>query len=809
MTMRKIALPLITVTSVLLSYAHADESRYVVNQNLGWEFHAGDMAPEQADTLSSQAWRTVNLPHDFLIEQDWVEPSAEEMPDLDNPVANIRSRLSARGFKEMGTGWYRKDLFIPAEWQGRCIILDFEGIMLVGDVWVNGKHVGGTDYGYLGFEIDLTPHINYNTGNSILVKADTGAPENSRWYTGGGLYRDVNLIVSNAATYFPRHPFYITTPEVSQEKALVKIFAEVAHSPAANDTLQVDLTIRDNSGNKIARTRRTVVARARRDVEQHYIDSITIDSPLLWDCDSPHLYTAEFNLRNSSGEQVDQAAETFGIRKIEYSPEFGLKLNGRKVLLKGIANRHTLGALGAAAYPRAIEKRIQLLKEFGFNHIRCSHNPYSKSFMDLCDRYGILVVDELYDKWLTQYAGGRKAWSDMWQHDIEEWMKRDRNHPCVVMWSLGNELQTLWEIPYHDYGVTPYRMQKALMDHFDRTRPVTVAMHPRGRNHATDSLPAPLALETDIASYNYRYMYFPGDSKRFPWMIFYQSEATAGGIGPNFFGMDLDRVVGLAYWGAIDYLGESQGWPVKGWDKGVFDIALSPKPQAWHIRSYFKPEEPLVRIAVMESQDNVMWNDVNVGTKRLVEHWNFKPESTLDMYTYTNADEVELFINGKSMGRKSNNRQDPAQRNAIKWTGIPYSKGSVKVVAYTDGKPTATHRLETTGKPVKLIGVPDKEGTEWKTDGMDLLHVKVSAVDSRNRKVNLSGEPLEFKVEGEADIVGVINGDLTSHELTVGNRRNLYQGEATVILRSRTAGGKVSLSINSKSFKPVKLDINH
>lgn len=291
-------------------------------------------------------------------------------------------------------------------------------------------------------------------------------------------------------------------------------------------------------------------------------------------------------------------------------------------------------------------------------------------------------------------------------------------------------------------------------------------------------------------------------------MIFYQSEAAVSGIGSNFFGMDLDKVVGLAYWGAIDYLGESQGWPVKGWDKGVFDISLNPKPQAWFIKSYFKPEEPLVRIAIMESQGDVMWNDVNVGTKRLVEHWNFKPGSLLEIYTHTNADEVELLVNGKSFGRKENNRRNPAHRNAIKWTDIPYCKGKIEAIAYIAGKPAARHKIETTGNAVKLIAIPDKKEGEWKADGMDLLHVQVTAVDSKNRRVMLCNEPLEFNVDGEADIVGVINGDLASHELTVGNHRDLYQGEATVILRSRTIpGNKVTLNINSKSFKPLKLEI--
>ena len=446
-----------------------------------------------------------------------------------------------------------------------------------------------------------------------------------------------------------------------------------------------------------------------------------------------------------------------------------------------------------------------MLKEFGFNHIRTSHNPYSESLLDLCDEYGILVVDEIYDKWLTQYTGGRRSWEDCWQYDIPEWVKRDRNHPCVVMWSLGNELQTLWEIPYHDYGVTPYRMQKALLKRYDDTRSVTVAMHPRGRDHRTDSLPAPLALETDIAAYNYRYMYFAGDSRRFPGMVFYQSEASVSRLGKNWFGMDLEKVTGLAYWGAIDYLGESQGWPVKGWNKGVFDISLNPKPQAWFIRSYFKPDEPVVHIGIVESEDNTLWNDVDVGIRRLVDHWNFQSGAKLSMYTYTNADEVELLVNGKTIGRKMNDRGNVEYRNAIYWKNVSYEPGTIEAIAYTDGSKVAEYKIETSGIPVRLDVTVDEGMEVWKNDGQSLRHISVKAVDSKGRLVPYVTDSLTFSVDGPAEIAGVINGDLASEELTVGNSRRLYGGRASVVLRSTLEQGTVTLTVMSSNFKPIKV----
>lgn len=770
--------------------------------NFGWRFHAGDVEQAEMPALDDGAWLPVSLPHDFQISQPWVPPSADEKADLENAVANVRSRLSSRGFKEMGCGWYRKRFMTDPTWKGRRVLLDFGGIMLTGDVYLNGKRVGGTDYGYLGFEVDVTALLEESGENLIAVRADTGKPENSRWYTGGGLYRDVRLVVTDPVLYFTRHPLYITTPVVGADEATVRLQAEIANRDKTVKTLRVRTRILDPDGNDVYDRVTELPFNRRQAVREYLVDSLTISNPRLWDCDHPNLYTAEMTLLAPDGRVTDRVEQRFGIRSLEYSPLFGLKLNGKKVLLKGIANHHTLGALGAAAYPRAIEKRIQLLKEFGFNHIRTSHNPYSEEFMDLCDRYGILVVDELYDKWLEQYAGGRREWMTLWPHDIPEWIRRDRNHPSVVMWSLGNELQTLWSLPYADWGVTPYRMQKVLLDRYDTTRPVTVAMHPRGRHPSTDSLPAPLVMETDIASYNYRYMYFPGDGRRFPWMMFYQSEANASGMGPNFFEMDRERVVGLAYWGMIDYLGESAGWPAKGWAQGIFDLSLEPKPMAWLLRSFFKPEEPVVHIGIIDSDEQMMWNEVNVGTMRLSDHWNRREGARQALYTYTNADEVELRLNGRSLGRQPNDTADAKTRNRILWKEVPYEKGYLEAVAYRGGEVVARHRVETAGKAVRLRATADHPS--WCADGMDLQHVRIEAVDRRGRRDPEAGHLLTFTVEGPAEIVGVINGDITSNELTTGNQRSLYRGVATVILRSGRESGTVTLTASAPGLKPVR-----
>lgn len=798
--MKRITFLLLAMVA-FLPLAAADNPRVVRNFNFGWRFHLGDVANAQSSTFNDSDWESIVVPHDFQIYQPWVAPSKGEKADNSDIASNVKSRLSSRGFKEMGIGWYRKTFTPDESWRGKRIILDFEGIMLVGDVYLNGERIGGTDYGYLGFDIDVSKLMKFGQPNVLAVKANTQRPENSRWYTGGGLYRDVSLIVTDPQQYFVRHPLYITTPNVSEAEATVIVQGEMACYLRVKD-LKVNTKIVDANGNVVSDVTNTIPYNRGQKINEYIVDSITLESPKLWSCETPHLYNATVTIFKPDGTVADQVSENFGVRWFEYSPEFGFKLNGKKVLFKGNANHHTLGALGAAAYPRAMEKRIQLLKQFGFNHIRTSHNPYSKSFLDLCDKYGMLVVDELYDKWLTQYAGGRTEWLNLWQHDVPEFVRRDRNHPSVVMWSLGNELQQYWSLPFADWGITPYRLQKELLLRYDKTRPVTVAMHPRGRNLKTDSLPAPLALETDIASYNYRYMYFPGDSRRFPDMIFYQSEANTSMMGPNFFEMDLDKVVGLAYWGMIDYLGESNGWPAKGWVQGAFDISLEPKPIAYLLWSMFKPDDPVVHIGIIDSDDNTVWNDVKVGTQRMSDHWNRKAGSTLSLYTYTNADEVELFVNGKSVGVKKNS-DNPRTRNKIKWDNVKYEEGYIEAVAKKAGKVVARHKIETTSDAVKLVVAPDNQ--QWKADGQDLQHIRVWAVDKKGRRVHGAQNELTFAVDGPAEIVGVINGDMTSEELTVGNKRRLYNGTATVILRSTQEAGDVNLLVTTNGLKKVKL----
>lgn len=808
--------------AMMSSTAAQASVRDTIDINWGWQFHRGDIkgiSLPSDNILNShlldeamQGCEVVNLPHDFQLYQPWVAPGADERANSKDAANNVKSRLSARGFKEMGIGWYRYELTPQEEWKGRRVMLDFGGMMLVGDVYVNGQHVGATDYGYLGFDTDVSQLLRYGEKNEIAVRTDTRAANNSRWYTGGGLFRDVRLIITNDQLYFPRHPLYITTRNNREVNIRAEIVNRQKKQKGENfGAMPIEVKILDMTGRVVAQQKTDMPFNAKWRDREYELPAITLEGVQLWSCDRPYLYTAEVTLYDKEGRVADKTREHFGMRTIKLSPQHGLLLNGKKVLLKGYANHHTLGALGAAAYPRAIEQQILTMKRFGFNHIRTSHNPYSEDLLRLCDQYGILVVDELYDKWNAQFTGGRGDFLSLWQKNIPEWVKRDRNHPSVILWSLGNELQHHANMPFNDWGVTLYRLMRQLLHRYDNTRLTTVAMHPRYRNIDTDSLPADLAVATEVNSYNYRYMYFPGDMKRYPEKIFYQSEASTEAMGPNFFEMNLDKVMGLAYWGAVDYLGESLGWPLKGWNKGVFDQTMLPKPDAYFVKSMFS-DEPLVHIAIIEKAGaDTQWNGINVATQRLSENWNRSQGDTLSLYTYTNVDEVELLLNGRSLGVRKNDAA-PKLHNCIRWDAVPYERGSLVAVARKNGRIVARHELTTTGEAVALKLKP--ETADWHADGKDLIIVRVTAVDRKGRRVLSAHDLLQIEVKGEADIVAVGNGDMASAELPVGDKqlashasRSLYEGAACIYLRARREAGKVELKVKSGK-KQVELRVN-
>ena len=761
--------------------------------NFGWRFSLGNPEGAERTDYDDSDWRTLDLPHDYQFEQPWAE-----------------NENKGRGFKRMCEGWYRKTFNVPESLKGRRVLLDFEGVMYVSDVYVNGKKVASNEYGYTGFEADITKAVHYGGDNVVAVYSNTGAVNASRWYTGGGIYRNVWLDATND-TRIARHGLYVTT-EGEKVKVQVQVVGWQRHD------IKVVTRVKDSQGQVVAEAERTMPDHTIQNNTEVQMPDMAVSAPKLWDIDSPELYSVEATLVEK-GVTIDSVADRFGFRTIEYGPDFGFKLNGRKVFLAGIANHHDMGAVGVAAYRSAVERQLRTLKSFGYNAIRCSHNPYSDDFYRIADEVGLLVVDELIDKWSDKdYWGGRKPFMSIWPELIKEWVKRGRNHPSVVLWSLGNELQTRsdWSgYQTDDWGITTYRIFDQMVKRYDRTRPTTVAMFPAraGAQRNTPDfktylVPPELACATEVASFNYQWDAYHGYYDHKPDLILFQSEAVTNQQQQPFYGMDQKRGVGLCWWGAIEYWGESNGWPKKGWNYSFFSHTLQPFPQAYLIKACVQPEEKLVHIGVVDGKgESLEWNDIKVGQQKISRNWNQKAGSHPNVFTYTNADEVELFYNGKSLGVQKNDTTVIAKRNVILWSGIDYGQGGKLIaVARTAGKEVARDVLETTGKAVTLKVVEEEKG--WTADGMQLKYLNIYAVDSKGRTVPDAADSVRVEVAGEAQFVALDNGDHYTDELFLDVKsKKMLSGYAQCILRSTRKGGKVKVKVTSPTLKSANLTL--
>ena len=786
---------------------NAPLSEFVKHQkvlfNFDWKFQLGNPEGAERADYDDSAWRRLDLPHDYQFEQPWDE-----------------NENKGRGFKRMCEGWYRKSFTVPADLKGKRLVLDFEGVMYVSDVYVNGKKVASNEYGYTGFEADITRAVNYGGENVVAVYSNTGPVNGSRWYTGGGIYRNVWLEAGNN-TRIARHGLYVNT-EGDKVNVQVQVIGWQRHE------VQIKACVKDAAGKVVASAEKGMPDHTTQNNTEVLLPPMMVPNPLQWDLVQPNLYTVEAVLVEN-GTVIDSISDHFGFRTIEYGPDFGFKLNGKKVFLTGIANHHDLGAVGVAAFPDAIERQLRTLKAFGYNAIRCSHNPYSEDLYRIADKVGILVVDELIDKWSDKdYWGGRKPFMQIWPELLTEWVKRDRNHPSVVLWSLGNELQTRsdWSgYQTNDWGITTYRIFDQMVKRYDKTRPTTVAMFParagaqRGTpDFKTYLVPPELACETEVASFNYQWDAYHGYYDHKSDLILFQSEAVTNQLQQPFYGMDRQRGVGLCWWGAIEYWGESSGWPKKGWNYSFFSHTLQPFPQAYLIKSCIQPSEPVVHIGVVDGKGESMeWNDIKVGQQRINQNWNQQEGSHPNVFTYTNAEEVELICNGKSLGTQKNDTTDIAKRNIILWSGIDYGTGGKLVaVARTGGKEVARHEIETSGKAVALKIVEENipmvnsqlSTLNWLADGMSLKYLNIYAIDSKGRIVPNATDELTVSVSGAATFVSLDNGDHYTNDLFNNvTTKQMQTGYMQCILRCTRTPGKVNITVSSPTLKPAKLSL--
>lgn len=769
--------------------------------NFGWRFCPGDPADAHEPGFDDADWRPIDLPHDWSI-----EGQADE------------SIGPANGFRPRGVGWYRRRFQVLRSVDGRRVCVEFEGVYMASDVWVNGRHLSRRLNGYLDYEVEITGALRpAGEENVIAVRVDNSIPGTSRWYTGGGIYRHVWL-VQTADLHVPRCGTYVTTPVIRPEAAIVRVQTRVRNDSEHERLVTLLTTITDPAGAAAVTGRAVFPVEPRSDYTAS--QEMEVPSPRLWAPDDPALYTAVTIVADESGEQ-DRYHTTFGVREFRFDPDQGLLVNGTKVFCKGFNIHHDTGCLGTAAFDRAIERRLEIMKELGCNAVRLSHNPHATSLLDLCDRMGILVISEAYDKWTDQFNGGMAPFSETWRSDVADWLARDRNHASVFLWSVGNEPTVHQLSAEHGYGVPQLTELVDYVHAQEPTRKVTAALYPARRHGIRyddpayrTAEPSEMMFAMDVVSVNYMESFFDRDHARYPQLVFVLSEATThwsgnpleadsgGGRALASFRFDHAYTVGLFYWGGIDYIGESEGWPSQGWVRGFVDTSGGYKPSAWLLKASFS-DEPVVGLAItsLSREETVVWNDVELVSSEIARHWNWENGSTVEVTAFTNCESVEFLVNGHSLGERVVRDED---RLAVSQR-LMWEPGAITAIARTGGVEVARDELTTAALACRIELRSDVQALN--ADGLDLAHVTVLVVDDKGTVVPDARHTITFEVAGQGTNAGVDNGDLGCGELWQSESRSVCRGRALVVVRSGQEPGTVTIRATAAGLSPAAISI--
>ena len=762
-----------------------------------WKFLLADPAGAEVADFDTSGWRAVDLPHDWSIEGKM---------DPQSPVDG------GGGYVPVGVGWYRRTFTVPASWSGRRVSVEFEGIYMNATVYLNGHDLGVHPYGYTTFFHDLTPHL--KPGNNVLaIRVDQSKQPNSRWYSGSGIYRHVWLHVSGPV-HVGSWGVSIATPEVSAEKARVSVQTRIANESGGKANLVLRTVLYGRSGAAAGQASSSAEVEAGGSVEVR--QEIAVDKPALWAPESPALYRAVTRV-TENGKPVDEVATAFGIRSVEWSAEKGFLLNGKPVKMNGGCVHHDNGPLGACAFDRAEERRVQLLKEAGFNAIRTAHNPPSPAFLDACDRLGILVMDEAFDCW----SKGKNpqdynvAFHDWWQRDIDAMVLRDRNHPSVVMWSIGNEIPERGE----PLGAQEARMLADYLRGLDRTRPVTSALNFVPKWTDTDGFYAAL----DIGGYNYNLSNHAADHKRVPSRIMACTESFPK-VSFDDWAMvaDFPYIVGSFVWTAVDYLGESglgrwyfrdgndhgresygAPYPCHGSDCGDLDICGARKAMAHYRNILWDRGEKLflgVRQPAPEGKEVYV---TRWGSFPIYESWTWpgREGKPLDVEIYSRSGQVRLYLGDKLVGEKPTTRTEKFTANFT----VPYAPGVLKAQALEGGKVVAEAVLRTVGEPAQIRLTPDR--TTLRADGQDLCFVTVEVLDGSGHPHPNADHEVTFALEGPGSIAAVGNGDLTSEERYHGTERKLFHGKALAVVRTSRKTGRITLKATAPGLRTATVNM--
>ncbi|AVM46266.1 glycoside hydrolase family 2 protein [Victivallaceae bacterium BBE-744-WT-12] len=720
--------------------------------NANWKFCAGNVPRFEEPGLDDTGWTAVNLPHDWSIGQpfDPTLPHGSQHAYLPNGVVNYRKRFRA----ECGSG--------------ERLLLDFDGVYRSADLFVNGRHILKHFNGYTGFEADITDAL-VPGENLVAVRADNSIEQTSRWYTGSGINRSVRLR-RIGPLHFLRHGLVIDA----------KIDGHVRIAAECSLPGNVLFTIHDPSGKRTAAHHGPAAA-------------FTVGNPQLWSPDTPNLYTCTAQLFDETGAEVDRITAKFGFRSVEFDPEHGFVLNGKKLLLRGVNIHEDLCGIGTAVFRDGVARRYRILKSLGVNAVRLAHHPYAPEYLELADEMGLLIFDEAFDKWTGQYYGYQVAFEDHWRGDVAEFVRRDRNHPSVFLWSVGNEVVDQQLDGQDGYGVDRLIVMRDFVHKLDPTRKVTCALYPSRRSGVKWDHPDfrekadihQMAHHMDVVAANYMGEYFARDHVKYPQMTFLVSEATTNrGVG-SWFDFDHELGGGSFYWGGFDYLGEAR-WPHKNWYSGLIDRAGYPKSIAYQAQIAWDPA-PRIHIAVHadEKAEVRNWNDVQLEWENMRSHWNWKEGETVRVAVYTNCERVVLLLNGRPVGSKVRSESDCCR--------IPfefaYAPGELTANGYNGDKLAATGTLATAGKPVELR--LRAERTAIAPDGLG--HVEIALFDAAGTRCAVTDAVVHLRVSGDGSLFGVSNGDTTSPQPFKSNAVRLFEGRALAVVRAGLRPGECRL----------------
>ena len=761
----------------------------------GWRFHLGDVAGAQEAAFNDSGWRALDVPHDWSIEGAFNEQ---------NPAG------AGGGALPGGVGWYRKAFVVSRADSGKVVVVEFDGVYRNSEVWINGVSLGKRPYGYSSFEYELTPQLRYGARNVIAVRVDNSEQPNSRWYSGSGIYRHVWLVSTNPV-HVDHWGTYVTTARVNEASSRVAIRTTVRNARHAEQRVMVRTAVVDSAGRQVSHDSSSVVVPA--DSTMEVAQDLTILHPVLWSLERPYLYHV-LTLVTCGGRACDTYTTPLGVRSFEFRADSGFFLNGRHVKIRGICLHHDLGALGAAVNTRAIERQLQIMKAMGANALRTSHNPPAPELLDLTDRMGFIVLDEAFDMWKkekTKYDY-HLDWDAWHVRDLSDMVLRDRNHPSVFMWSIGNEVMEQWT--NDDSTAAPIARELAGIVHsLDPTRPVTQAA-----NNGSPQNPVFHAGALALLGHNYHHDVWKDFPAQYPGQKFLITEAMSDLNSRGVYPQPSDSVAeyhtpyekdkgpqpppngrlssydnsyafwgslhetslrifeqypflsGMFIWQGIDYLGEPTpyDWPARSSYFGVADLAGFPKDPFYLYQS--------------------VWTDR--AMLHLFPHWNWTPGQTIDVWAYTNAEEVELFLNGTSLGVKK--KTEPVSH--LMWR-VPYAPGALRAVARTAGRVVQTVEVKTTGAPARVALTADR--ARIRADGNDLSFITVTVRDRAGLDVPTAEPLVRFRVSGAARIVGVDNGDEMSHTSFQAHEIQLFNGKALVIVRAGTRRGAVTLTAES------------